>query len=326
MALRVGLLSAAHLHVWSYVSGFKTNPDAEIVGLWDDEIERGEAFAQKSGVPFVGYLEDLIDRADAVAICSENTKHAKLALAAASKGKHILCEKPLAVSVEDCENMVQAAKAAGVVLMTAFPCRFAPAWERVRERVKNDDIGQIRAICATNHGRCPMGWFVEKDKSGGGALIDHVVHVADLLRDLLGEEPVRVDAQIGNNMYSQEWDDSAMLTIEFPSGIFATLDSSWSRPSSYKTWGDVTLNIVGDRGLIEVDLFGPSVETYHAGEPSYTSAGFGSNADALMVNEFVDACLANRTPRASCFDGMQAAKVAIAAYKSAEKKQPVPIA
>lgn len=309
------------MHLAGYAHGLRANPDAEIVGLWDDVPERAESFAQKSGIPFVGFLDDLLRSVDAVVITNENSRHVDLVEAAARVGKHILCEKPIGPSEEHVRRIEQAVKDSGVTFMTAFPCRFSPAYRRLKERVEKGEIGAVKAICATNRGRCPFDWFVEKEKSGGGSMIDHVVHVADLLRDLLGEEPVSVQAQIGRNLYGQDWEDTAMVTIEFPSGVFASLDSSWSRPQNYKTWGDVTLNVVGESGVIEVDMFGQALETY--GKSSgYSAAGYGADLDSLLVGEFVSACLERRPPEVTCFDGAQAARIALAGYRSVASGQP----
>ena len=147
-------------------------------------------------------------------------------------------------------------------------------------------------------------------------MIDHVVHVADLLRDLLGEEPVKVQAQIGNNMYGNEWEDTAMVTLEYPSGVFATLDSSWSRPSTYRTWGDVTMNVIGDDGVIEMDMFGQEIQYFHAGGNTHTVASYAPNLDALMVGEWLSAIAEGREPLVTGADGFAAAKVALAGYRS----------
>ncbi|MGV3617668.1 MAG: Gfo/Idh/MocA family protein [Fimbriimonas sp.] len=320
MPLRVGILTAAHLHVWSYVACLRAHPDAEIVGIWDDEAERGADFAQKAGIAYTGYLDDLLAACDAVVITSENKRHAELAGLAAKGGCHILCEKPLVTSEEEASQLLGAVEAAGVRLMTAFPCRFAPAWTRLKERVASGAIGEVRAVCATNRGRCPGGWFVEREKSGGGAMIDHVVHVADLLRDLFQADPVRVQAQTGSNVYGKDWEDTAMVTMEFPNGVFATLDSSWSRPQTFYTWGDVTMNVVGDRGVIEMDMFGSHVLQTST---HYQGVGYGSNPDMGMVDEFVRACLDGREPLVTGHDGLQAARIALAGYRSVAEGQPV---
>jgi len=325
MPLRIGIVTAAHLHVWSYIHAFKKHPETEIVGVWDFDEGRGKAFAEKTELPFEPDLDALLDRVDAVAIVSENKRHADLAAKAAAKGKHILCEKPLVASEDEARVMTEALEKSGVKIMTAFPCRYSPAFKRLVDRVRAGEIGAIKGICATNRGRCPFDWFVETEKSGGGAMIDHVVHVTDLLRVLLQEEPVRVQAQIGSNVYGKDWDDTAMVTIEFPSGIFATLDSSWSRPATYKTWGDVTMNVVGEKGVIELDMFGPAVDVYSLEGTSHTVSGYGSDLDAAMVEDFIR-CVIDGTPSPiPLHDGLQAARVAIKGYESVRTGQPVSI-
>jgi len=322
--VRIGILSTAHLHVWSYISAVQHNPNAELVGVWDDDVDRLNQFQQETKTKPFPNLNDLLAQCDAVIITSENSRHAELAEKAAQAGKHILCEKPLVISEVQADQMLKAAVKGGVKLMTAFPCRFSPAYQKLKERVAAGEIGKIKGICATNRGRCPFGWFVEKDKSGGGSMIDHVVHVTDLLRDLLGEEVQTVQAQIGNNMYGKDWEDTAMLTLEFPSGVFATLDSSWSRPQSYKTWGDVTLNVVGESGVIEMNMFAQSIDVYT--EEKHSLAGYGSNIDEAMVGAFVD-CVANNTaPPVTGWDGVQAARVAMAGYQSVKAGAPVAVA
>jgi predicted dehydrogenase len=160
--------------------------------------------------------------------------------------------------------------------------------------------------------------------SGGGAMIDHVVHVTDLLRRLLKADPTEVFAQIGSNMHGKDSDDTAMLTISFPGGIFASLDSSWSRPDNYKTWGDVTIRAVGEKGVLEADLFASGLEQYSS------SGGFGlmsvgANLDQVMVEEFLSAINENREPATTIDDGIMASRTAIAAYESVKTGQPVKV-
>jgi len=325
MPLRVGILTAAHVHTGSYVHCVKAHPDAVLVGLWDDDLIRGQAYAEKNDLSFFTDLDAMLEVVDAVVITSENLRHGELTAKSAAKGKHVLCEKPLAASKAEEDLLTRAVEESGIKLMTAFPCRYSPAFLRLRDRYRAGEIGAIKAICATNRGSCPGGWFIEPEKSGGGAMIDHVVHVADILRVLLEEEPVRVHAQIGSNMYGKAWDDTAMLTIEFASGIFATLDSSWSRPTSYKTWGDVTMNVVGEKGVMELDMFGPAVDVYSNEGRSHSVAGYASDMDALMVNDFIRCVLDDKESPIGLLDGLQAARVAIRGYQSAQSGQPIAI-
>lgn len=321
--LRVGILSTAHLHVASYVHSFGVHPRATVVGALDPDAERAASFAKETGAPIFERFDEFFDACDAVCIGSENNLHADFVAKAAAAGKHILCEKPLATNEADMARIQGAVENAGVVLMTAFPCRFSPAYARLKERVQKGEIGRVRAVCATNRGTNPGGWFVQKELSGGGAMIDHTVHVADLLRDLLGGDPARVQAQTGNNTYGEEWDDTAMVTMEWADGTFATLDASWSRPAGFKTWGDVTMTVVGERGTLEMDMFGPAVGVY--GANGYRSAAYGSDLDAAMVDAFVRACLDGTPVVTTMHDGFQAARIALAGYRSVGASEPVTV-
>jgi predicted dehydrogenase len=329
MPVRVGFLSVAHMHAWGYAHGLKVNPRATVAGVWDEDAVRAESFAKANGIPDFKNAGALCETSDAVIITSENKNHAAHAEIAASSGKHILCEKPLVTSEKEADRMFSAVRKAGVKLFTAFPCRFSPAFWRLQARVDAGDIGKVSAICATNRGRCPFDWFVDVSRSGGGSMIDHVVHVADLLWVLLKEEPVRVQAQTGNNMHAQSWEDTAMLTLEYPSGVFATLDSSWSRPKSYKTWGDVTMNVVGDKGVIEMDMFNQQIEQYTDKDMRHNVAGFGSDLDAGLIEAFLNEVEGVAHPDrigvriATGEDGWRAARVALAGYENSRTGHPI---
>lgn len=248
MKVKVGIMSFAHLHADSYAHCLKTHPSAELVGIADHDKQRAQAKAlQWETQAFDSYEALLASEVQAVIICSENVRHAPLAQMAAAAGKHILCEKPLMTREEDGKAMLAAAQGAGVHLFTAFPCRFSPAFQQMRQLYESGAIGELPALRGTNRGSNPGGWFTDPAQSGGGALIDHTVHVADLIRLLTGQEITEVYAETGNNMFHGAYDDTAMLSMTLQNGVFATLDASWSRPKTFPTWGDVTLAAVGAR-------------------------------------------------------------------------------
>lgn len=309
------------MHSYGYAAGLKDK--AEPVGVWEHSEELASRFAEANSVPLADSLDSLIEASDAVIITSENTRHLEIMRAVAASGKPMLCEKPIVTNESDAQE-VMALVEAGAKIMTAFPCRYSPAFQSLKAKVAAGDIGEVRAVCATNRGTCPFGWFVDPELSGGGAMIDHVVHVTDLLRVLLGSEVTRVQAQTGNNMYDQAWDDTAMVTLEFENGVFATLDSSWSRHASYKTWGDVTLNVVGDNGVIEMDMFGQEIDLYR--EPKHLVAGYGSNIDAGLVVDFLRFTADGGEPPISAVDGIRAARVAWMGYESARQREAVEVA
>jgi predicted dehydrogenase len=188
---------------------------------------------------------------------------------------------------------------------------------RLKRAVDQGDIGDVVAIRGTNRGRCPFGWFTEPALSGGGAVIDHTVHVTDLMRWLLGSEVVEVYAETSNRMFGLGFEDTGFLSLQFGNGVFATLDSSWSRPKSFPTWGDVTLSVVGTKGTLTLDMFSQNLVLYSDKTGGVSWSNWGSNIDLLMLGAFVDAVASGSTVPISGVDGLRAAQVALAAYRSA---------
>jgi predicted dehydrogenase len=311
----------------SYLACLAARADVAWVGVLDeDQPERARPAAQEHGLHWVQRADELLAQVDAVIITSANADHARMALQAAEAGVHALVEKPLATARADALAMIEAFASRGLILGTAFPCPFSPAFCTLQEQVAAGALGEILALRTTNRGSMPGGFFIELERSGGGAVMDHSVHVADLLRRLTGSDPLRVHAEIGHGLYHQEWDDSGLLTIDMASGAIATLDTSWSRPKSYPTWGDVTIHAIGARGNAHADLFGQHVALY-PGEPTPPRwVSWGSNLDELMVADFLAAVGQGRPPRSTGRDGLIALEVALAAYASTRTGQPVEIA
>ncbi|WP_163854129.1 Gfo/Idh/MocA family protein [Paenibacillus elgii] len=322
--LKIGMISFAHGHAFSYLNSLVSMPEVEVAGIADEVKSRVEAVAVKHGIPyFEDYRELLSKDLDAVVICSENVRHAELTIAAAQAGKHVLCEKPLGISKREMEEMIAACKENGVQLMTAFPCRYLPAVVQAKQAVERGEIGEIVAIKGTNRGSFPGGWFADKALSGGGAVLDHTVHVMDLMHWFLGAEVQEVYAYATTVFQEQDIDDAGMVHVKFDNGVFAVLDPSWSRNRSFPTWGDVTMEIVGTRGVLSVDAFAQKNDVYSVqagkGEWSY----WGDNMDEYLVRSFVEALLHGKPVPITGEDGMKAAAVALAAYESAAQGQPV---
>jgi predicted dehydrogenase len=317
-------MSMAHMHAYSYAGAINEIADAELVGIADHDPERAKSSAEQFGTRAFDSYKELLDAdLDAVVIGSENVRHRELCEMAASAGKHVLCEKPLATTVADGEAMITACKDAGVQLMTAFPCRFSPAMVRLKSALESGAPGAILAIRGTNRGRCPFGWFVDKKLSGGGAVIDHTVHVTDLMRWITGSEVTDVYAETSNRMFGKDFEDIGFLTLGFTGGVFATLDSSWSRPKSFPTWGDVTMNVVCERGVLSLDMFSQNLVVYSDRTGGVSWIPWGSNIDLLMLQAFVGAVQSGTPVPVSGVDGLRAVEVALAAYESAGRGEPV---
>jgi predicted dehydrogenase len=260
---------------------------------------------------------------DAVVICSENVRHRELTEMAAAAGKHVLCEKPLATTVADAEAMIAACKSAGVQLMTAFPCRYSPVMQRLKAALDSGSAGKIVAMRGTNRGRNPGGWFIDKALSGGGATMDHTVHVTDLMRWILQDEVREVYAEISNGISHSAFDDVGFLSLTFRQGVFGTLDASWSRPKSFPTWGDVTLEVITERGTLSMDMFSQNLVLYSDRTNSVSWHNWGGNMDDGLVAAFARAIAEGSPVPITGEDGLRAAEVALAAYRSAETQQAV---
>ena len=329
MSVRVGILSFAHVHAPNYAAALGGLGSAEFVGVADEDADRGREAADLYGARFFERAEELFGAVDAVVVCSENRRHAGDVVPALRAGVDVLCEKPISTAVEDASEMIRASGETGRRLGIAFPVRHAPAVRRAREVVRSGAIGRVLAVNGTNHGQSPGGWFLDPEMSGGGAVMDHTVHVADTLRFLLGVEVRSVYAEIGTFFGTKNVDDAGILTLELEGGVadgaFATVDQSWSRGAGYPTWGDFTLRITGSSGVLDVDAFSRSITTFdhESGGASWTHTGGDPNA--LMLEDFLGVAGGGRIG-AGGEDGLRALEVVLAAYRSGESHAPVAVA
>lgn len=326
--MRVGFLSVAHIHADAYVGNFRA-AGAEVVGVADGDPERGARWAASNGVPWLESPDALFEAGvDAVAVCSETANHRPLVERAAAAGAAVLCEKPLATTEEDARAIVAACERAGVVLMTAFPMRFSPPLREAAALLGDGGLGRLYACTGTNQGELPVrhgAWFADTALAGGGAIMDHTVHVADVLRWYLGQDPVEVYAATNRIMHREavEVETGGLLMLTYPDGVFATIDTSWSKPAGYPTWGGLTLELVGEHGAVSVDAFSQHLTVYGGPGGPVGWPPWGSDANQGMVEEFLDAVRRDRAPAVTGGDGLAATRVALAAYRSAASGEPV---
>lgn len=325
--IRIGMLSFAHMHAVSYARCLQRIPFVAITGIFDSNRKRGQSMSRKFKTSFFSdYHRLLKEDIDAVIICSENARHRPLAVASAQAGKHILCEKPIATTIYDAKVMLEVARRRKIKFQTAFPCRFSTPLMRVKELVEDGTIGEVLAVKATNQGIMPGGWFVQKKESCGGAVMDHTVHVVDLLRWILKKEVKDVYAEIDTRFYRLPVDDCATLTMELDGGIFATLDPSWSRPSrSYPAWADLTMDFIGTKGTVSADIFNQKLTLYNNDRVRASWEYWGDDMDSGLIHEFINSIRENRTPAVTGEDGLRALEVTLAAYESARKKKTVSV-
>ncbi len=323
--MKLGIIGCEHLHATAYVEATKKIADLEVVGLAEPNKEIGEAFSKKHGLKYYESYSELINKEEVqvVCICSANIRHADLTVEAAGAKKHVIVEKPLATTLEDGERMIKACRDNGVKLMVALPCRYLPAVARAKELIDQGKLGEIVAINGTNHGTMPGGWFVNKELSGGGAIIDHTIHVADLMHWMLKDDIKEVYAKSATQIHDIEVEDTGLIFMEFQKGTYATLDTSWNRPEAFPTWGDVTMEIVGSKGAINLDAFNQHGNIYSNKLTRSTHSNWGDDMNYLMIKDFVDAIKEDRPSPVSGEDGLFALKIALMAYESIEKGSPI---
>ncbi|UKS28591.1 Gfo/Idh/MocA family oxidoreductase [Paenibacillus sp. HWE-109] len=323
--LKVGLISFAHGHAYSYLESLRAMSNVDITGISDEIQSRVEKVTTDYGIPYYANYEDLLATdLDAVVICSENVHHAKLTIAAAQAGKHVLCEKPLGLSLTEMEAMISACQENGVQLMTAFPCRYLASVMKAKEAIDQGEIGEIVAIKGTNRGSLPSGWFLQSELSGGGALLDHTVHVMDLMNWFTQSDVKEVYAYSAT-LFNEDIniDDAGMIHVKFANGAIGVLDTSWSRNSSFPTWGDVTMTIIGTKGTIAVDGFAQKNELYSETNGKGVWTFWGDSMDEYLVKGFVTALLNGEQVPITGEDGLRSTVVALAGYESVKLGQPV---
>jgi predicted dehydrogenase len=324
--LKVGMISFAHGHAFSYLNALLELPQVEVVGIADEDFSRVEAVVNRHNLPYFEDYNDLLRLTglDAVVICSENARHAQMTIDAAHAGKHVICEKPLGISVTEMEQMIAACRDNGVQLMTAFPCRYLAAVVHAKQAVERGEIGRILAIKGTNRGTMPGRWFVDPALSGGGALLDHTVHVMDLMNWFTGSKVTEVYAYAATLFHEGlQVDDAGMIHVKFENGVFGVLDTSWSRSKSFPTWGDVTMEIIGTKGSITVDGFAQKNDLYSDDIGKGQHLFWGDSMDLKMIESFVNALLEGAPAPVSGIDGLRSAEVALAGYESVRLGRPV---
>ncbi len=330
--MKVAITSFAHTHALGYSRLLAAMPGVELLtcdaGEHPPEELRGRALADELGVPYVDDRDALWDWGpDAVVVTSENARHRADVEQAAAVGAHILCEKPLATTWSDGLAIRDAVERAGVTLMVAFPVRFSPAFERVRAEYRSGALGELIAIRGNNNGKLPAerAWFADPELSGGGALVDHVVHIADLVEALSGAAPRRVTA-VSNQILHRDrgTETGALSTVEYDDGTIAAIDSSWNVPPGAPAWGGLWLSVLGSRGTVDLDLFDTAVRGIDRSGRSLEHR-YGSDLDARMLAVFLDAVRQGGHPDPSLRSGLRTLSVVLAAQESARTGRRVDI-
>jgi predicted dehydrogenase len=248
--VRWGVLSTARIGVDKVIPATRTAPRCEVVAIASRELARAQAAASALGIERAyGSYEALLADPDVDAVYNPlpNDLHAPWTIAAAGAGKHVLCEKPLAMDAAEAERMIAACEEAGVLLMEAFMYRLHPTWEAVRELVISGRIGELRAV---------QSWFSYFNDdpndirnvaaSGGGALYDIGCYSVNLSRMLFGTEPVRIQGSVTR--------DPVMGIDTLTSGILGFADGVATFTCAIRAEPDQRVHIYGANGRISFEI------------------------------------------------------------------------
>lgn len=344
--LKIGVIGTGNISQF-HLKSYAADPRVEIYALCDLNRERAEKAAKEYGVPAERVFTDVHDlvalpEVDAVSVCTWNNGHAPCTIAALKAGKHVLCEKPMAMNADEAKAMKKAADEAGKLLQIGFVRRYGNDCATTKDFLEADYFGDIYYAKTTYLRRNgnPGGWFGDKSRSGGGPLIDLGVHVIDLVRYLMGN-PRAVSVygatfhKLGNREGLTAGKDyvSASATQKDPCDVedMATALIRFDNGAVLSVEASFCLNLKSDRGSIE--LFGtkagaklePEFELYSDANGhlvNTTLSGEGAlpfdQLFAREVNHFVDCIVDGAACKAPAADGVALMEILDAIYESAE--------
>ena len=334
MTTRIGIVGSGfvarlHAEAFHYVA------DAEVVAVASPNREHAEAFGRRFGVSnvFTDYRELLkLSELDAVTIACPNDLHAQVAIDTAAAGKHVICEKPLALNLAECDAMIEACRQAGVLLLYAEELLFAPKYVRAKALVDEGALGRVYYVRQLEGHYGPHSdWFWDVERSGGGVLMDMGCHSIAFARWIYDNAAIEsVSAEIGTYVHGgrTKGEDHSIVTMRFAGDRVAVAENSWARAGGM----DDRAEIYGSEGLTVADLLrGSALTTYsergydYAVEKAESTRGWTFTMFEETWNygfpqemeHFVRCMRGAETPRSTGEDGRAVLEAIIAAYASA---------
>lgn len=315
-----------------HVDGYHRSGRAEVVALCDIKKERAQEVAKAHDVPHIDTdYRRMVKRPDidAVSVCTPNYLHAEVAIAALRAGKHVICEKPLAMNAAEGEAMVEAARESGKILMVALNNRFRGDTSVLRQFIEARELGDIYygKTAWLRRSGIPGGWFRLKEQAGGGPLIDLGVHMLDLTWWLMGcPKPVAASGQTYSGLRTRHRDasgveDLAIALLRFQRKKTIMLEASWATHLDREAMPVQLFGTKGGAALGPLRVF----KDMH-GTTADISLGFREvNGHMMEMVHFVECCLDGKPVLAPGEDGLAVQKMLDAIYESAEVGREVTI-
>lgn len=344
MTVKFGIIGCGSICRYRHAPELAANDQAEIVAFCDIVPERAEAMVDLyGGKAYTDYKDVLaLDDVDAIVVCLPNYLHAPVTIAALKAGKHVLCEKPMATSAAEAEEMIKTAKETGKFLMIGHNQRLMPPHVKAKEILESGKLGRVLTFKTTFGHAGPEGWcvdkslktwFFQKDKAFVGAMGDLGVHKADLIRWLLGEEVVEVAAFVAtlDKRYENgeliNVDDNATVILRTENGIIGNLVASWT----YRGGEDNGTILYCEKGVMRIG-YDPQFQvqvTYRNGEKEFYAVGEIATNEKQVTShvseKFVESIVNNRPPEISGEEGYKALKIILACLESNKSGQVVKV-
>lgn len=336
--IRVGIIGCGRIAQERHIPEYLENEKAELCAFYDINQERAQQLAEQYGGRAYHTYEELLEdkQIDAVSVCAANRVHAEITIKALESGKHVLCEKPMAVTYEECEEMVRAAKKTGKYLMIDQNQRLAKAHVKAKEMIEAGEIGRVITFRTTfGHGgpetwSIDQGkgtWFFDRKKAVMGAMADLGIHKTDLIQYLLSQHVVETTAKLmtldkedadGNKIGV---DDNAFCIYKMSGGVVGTMTASWT----FYGEEDNSTIIYGSNGMLRIydDPEHSIVLIEKNGtRKEYDIDKIQTNDDQTksgIIDMFVDSIVKNQEPQISGGSVLSAMRAVFSSIESSEK-------
>ncbi len=339
--INVGVIGCGRIAQERHLPEYSRNENVNIMGVFDLNQGRAEETAKRYGAVAYGSYEELLNdpKIDAVSVCAANYAHAEITTAALRDGKHVLCEKPMAVTLEQCKEMVRTAKKCGKFLMIGHNQRLAKAHGEAKKLLQEGCIGKILTFrtCFAHGGPETWTmdrdkvWFFDKSQSAFGAMADLGIHKTDLIQFLTGQKVCEVTAVLDTLDKKNSdgtpigVDDNAVCIYKLDGGILGTMTASWTcyGPEDNST---VLYGTQGRMRIYDDPEYAVMIEKKDGTTIRYELDQIQTNdaqTDSGVINLWIQSLMTDTEPEISGQEALSAMEAVFAAVQSSQMRRTV---
>jgi UDP-N-acetylglucosamine 3-dehydrogenase len=319
--LRVGLVGAGFMG-GVHLNAYAGIPEVEVVGVADARVEAAVAGAKMVGArPYASY-EELVSAEDVevVDVCLPTALHRDLALRAAGEGRHVILEKPIARTMEDAQEIVEAFSGDGPRLFVGHVVRFFPEYVEIKEKIEAGDLGTVGVVRTSRRSPFLLGWndWYADWRVSGGVLLDLVIHDFDFLRWALGE----VERVYARGMLGREYNrlDYVLVTLRFENGAIAHVEGHWGYPGPF----NYSIEVAGNSALVTVDSTEPdSLQLISGASEEVPDLASGKSPYEKELEHFIHCIATGEEPIVQAQDACEALRIGLAATESVLTGEPL---